>query len=81
LRSSGTWWHKHFADILHDLGFNQCKVQPDIWMCWQDSNYEYIAVYVDNFAKASNNPSKIVKDLEEQHSFILKGTGALVTFH
>jgi Reverse transcriptase (RNA-dependent DNA polymerase) len=80
LRSSGARWHKHFADILHDLGFTQCKMEPDIWMRKQSDHYEYFAVNVDDLAIASKDPNKIVQDLQNQHDLKLKGTGPL-KFH
>jgi Reverse transcriptase (RNA-dependent DNA polymerase) len=67
LRSSGACWHDHFADILHDLGFNKCRMKPDIWIRQQETYYNNIAVYVDDLAIASKIPSKIIKDLEEIH--------------
>jgi Reverse transcriptase (RNA-dependent DNA polymerase) len=43
LRSSGLCWHQHFADVLHSLGFKQCKSEGDIWMRLNGDIYEYVA--------------------------------------
>lgn len=32
LRTSGARWHEHFADTLHNLGFEPSKADSDIWM-------------------------------------------------
>jgi hypothetical protein len=39
-----------------------------------------IAVYVDDLLIAARNPNEIVKVLQENHKFKLKGVGAL-TYH
>jgi Reverse transcriptase (RNA-dependent DNA polymerase) len=65
LRSSGSRWHEHFADILHDMEFTQCKMEPDVWMRRQTSHYEYIAVYVDDLAISSKDPDKSSKNLKK----------------
>jgi hypothetical protein len=38
---------------------------------------EYIAVYVDDLLIAAKEPLSIIKVLEDQHQFKLKGTGPL----
>ena len=60
LRSSGARWHGKFSDVLRKEGFVPCKAEPDIWICQNGDQYEYVAVYVDDLIFA-------VKDL---HSFI-----------
>jgi Reverse transcriptase (RNA-dependent DNA polymerase) len=79
LRSSGARWHDKFGDILKDIGFQQCRMEPDIWMrIGEDQlHYEYIAVYVDDVAIASKNPGKIVDILANNHGIKLKSTGPL----
>jgi hypothetical protein len=39
--------------------------------------YEYIAVHADDLLISAKEPSSIIKALEEQHKFKLKGTGPL----
>jgi Reverse transcriptase (RNA-dependent DNA polymerase) len=70
LRSSGLRWHKKLADILHDIVFQQCKAESNIWMRKKLNVYEYIAVYVDDLAIAAIDPVEIID----------KGVGPLV-FH
>jgi Reverse transcriptase (RNA-dependent DNA polymerase) len=40
LRSLGARWHENFADILHDMGFTQCKMEPGIWIRDKTTHYE-----------------------------------------
>jgi Reverse transcriptase (RNA-dependent DNA polymerase) len=49
LQSSGLRWHEKFADILRDIGFQQCRAESDIWMRKKENVYEYITVYVDDY--------------------------------
>ena len=80
LRSSGARWHERFYLVLKEMGFEPCRAEPDIWMRPKDGIYEYIAVYVDDLAIASRNPTEIVQMLEKKYNFKLKGTGP-ITFH
>jgi Reverse transcriptase (RNA-dependent DNA polymerase) len=62
------------------MGFIPSKAEADIWMRESNNLYEYIAVYVDELLIAARNPKAIVRKLEEQHKFKLKGVGPL-TYH
>ena len=77
LRTSGLCWHQRFADVLRSMGFTPCKAENDIWMRCANDVYEYLAVYVDDIMIAAHNPEEIVKSLETQHHFKLKGIGSL----
>jgi Reverse transcriptase (RNA-dependent DNA polymerase) len=86
LRSSGARWHDKFADCLRELGFQQCKAEPDIWIRENNGTYEYIAVYVDDLAIAMKNPQEFIQVLTDRYKFKLKGTGPIdvhlgMTFH
>ena len=78
LRTSGLRWHERLADCLRNMGFEPCKMEPDIWMrpCGED-HYEYIAVYVDDLLIASKDPKRIIDVSTNKHSFKLKGTGPI----
>jgi Reverse transcriptase (RNA-dependent DNA polymerase) len=80
LRSSGARWHDRFADCITELGFFQCKSEPDIWMRRVGDIYEYVAVYVDDLALAMKSPKAFVDILENKHKFKTKGTGP-INFH
>ena len=80
LRTSGVRWHERLADCLRGMGFKPCWAEPDIWLRRSDDLYEYIAVYVDDLAIASKDPSSIVNILTGVHKFKLKGTGT-IQFH
>ena len=77
LRTSGLRWHERFAAVLKELGFFQCKIEPDIWMRPHGNVYEYIAVYVDDLALVMKNPKGFVALLEQKYKFKFKGTGPI----
>ena len=33
LKSSGAAWHAHLANTLHELQFQSCLADPDVWLC------------------------------------------------
>ena len=77
LKSSGLRWHEKLADTLRDMGFKPSKAESDIWMRENVGIYEYIAPYVDDLCIAAKNPEEIIKILEKQHGYKLKGTGPI----
>jgi hypothetical protein len=66
LRSSGLYWHQHFANVL------PCKSEADIWICLNNGIYEYVAVYVDDLLIAANDPSYVKNALCDQYQFRIK---------
>ncbi len=77
LRTSGLHWHEHFADCLHDMGFQLSKAKPNIWMWHNGGIYLYIGIYVDDIAVAAKNPKAINDMLQGKYQFKLKGTGPI----
>ena len=57
-RSGGACWHGTLFDILQQKDFKPSKADPDIWMKWSKdgTQYEYIAVYVDDLAICMQDP-------------------------
>jgi hypothetical protein len=49
---SGARWHDMCADFGRELGFFPRKAEPNIWMRRKGNTYEYVAIYVDDFAIA-----------------------------
>jgi hypothetical protein len=47
LRSSGTRWHDHVTDTLHDMEYLTCKADPDVWLKHCKMHCENVCVYVD----------------------------------
>jgi hypothetical protein len=45
-----------------------------------NNQYEYIAIYADDLAIATENPKEFTDVLENKHKFKLKGTGPII-FH
>jgi hypothetical protein len=80
LRTSGLRWHEKFSVCLRKMGFEPCKAEPDIWMRRRGEFYEYVGVYVDDLAIVSKDPGAIVKTLQDEYKFKLKGTGT-IAFH
>ena len=48
LRSSGLCFHEKLSKVLCKFGFEQCRVDLDLWMCDANNKWEYIVVYVDD---------------------------------
>ena len=80
LKSSGLRWHERFADVLREMGFFPSRAEPDIWMRDRGDHYEYIGVYVNDLLIVRREADKIIKSLEQDYNFKLKGSGS-VTFH
>jgi predicted protein tyrosine phosphatase len=47
LKTSVARYHKHLAESLLRLVFNNTKNEPDSWMIDKSSHYLYLATYVD----------------------------------
>ena len=75
LRSSGASWHRRLADVLRDMGYFQCKADPDVWMKDMGTHYNYVLVYVDDLMHISNNAKEFFEILEKVYKFHLKGVG------
>jgi len=80
LKSSGKRWAYRLAEVLRQMGFIPCKMEPEVWMRDMKDHYEYIGTYVDDLAVASKKPEDIMYELTEKHKFKLKGVGPL-TYH
>ena len=79
LVTSGARWHDKLYDVLQEMGFKPCKIEPDIWFKLNEEHgvYEYIAVYVDDLAIAAKNPKEICDTFTEKFKFKLKGVGPI----
>jgi hypothetical protein len=80
LRTRGKRWSERLADCLREMGFEQCKAEPDIWIRRNGNVYEYIGTYVHDMCPASTDPMDITQMLEEDYNFKHKGTGP-IAFH
>ena len=78
-RSGGACWHDKFFDILHHMGFKPSRADPDIWMksSKDASQYEYIAVYVDDLAICMKDPKTFCDTLKEKDKLKLKEVGPI----
>ena len=73
LRTSGARYHERFADTLRDLGFIQCKNEPDLWMKDMKTHYEYVCVYVDDLLAIMKDPQLFFDTLVKKYKYKLKG--------
>ena len=80
LKFSGARWHDKLSDVLRKEGFVPCKAEPDIWMCQNGGQYEYVAVYVDDLAFAVKDPHSFIQILRKKYQFKIKVAGPL-KFH
>jgi hypothetical protein len=67
LKSSGARWHAHFETTLHTLGFVPTRFDHDVWikMRADNSGYDYISTYVDDFLITAKDPWEYMKKLQE----------------
>ena len=63
LNSSGKRWAETQHDILKDMDFTPSRADQCIWLKKNTklNLYEYIAVYVDDFCIAAQDPREIIK--------------------
>jgi hypothetical protein len=80
LRTSGARWHDRLADVLRDMGYFQCKADPDLWILDGNTHYEYVLVYVDDLMCIGKNPQQFFDALINKYHFKLKGVGT-PTYH
>ena len=72
LRSAGATWHRTFAAVMDDMGFEACKADRDVWMraatkADGTEYYEYILVYTDDLLAISENPRKLLETIGEAY--------------
>ena len=72
LKSSGLCWYERFAIDLHEMGFLQCKADPEVWMRDKGNHYEYVSVFVNDLKVASKDPKSIIKMLTNEYKVKLK---------
>ena len=77
LKSSGAAWHAHFSETLTALKFEPCRADFDVWKRPAikkngEPYYEYVLVYVDDLIHVSEEPAVLMKQLQEEHKYILK---------
>jgi hypothetical protein len=67
LKSSGAQWHTHFAKTLYTMGFQPTRFDNDVWLKKRPDNsgYDYISTYVDDFLITAKDPWLYVKKLQE----------------
>jgi Reverse transcriptase (RNA-dependent DNA polymerase) len=80
LKSSGASYRAHFAKTLIELGLTACKADPDGWMrpakkTNGDEYYEYILTYMDDCLIVSQEPGRIINNLEQEYKYKLKDVG------
>ncbi len=70
LKSSGAAWRSHFAEVLHDLGYQSSLADPDVWYRAETKPdgfeyYAYVLVYVDDILVISHNPTSTMQALSK----------------
>ena len=77
LKSSGLRWSLRIHDVMLQLNFRPCKADPCVWLREMKDKYKYIAIYVDDLLIASEEPQKIIQDLNDKFKLKIKGDGLL----
>ena len=81
LRTSVLLWNETLADCPRGMGFEPCKMEPDIWFRPHgEDHYECINIYVYDLLIMSKYPKSTIDFLTNEHSFKLKGTGP-ISYH
>ena len=79
LYGSGLGWSQKLHDIMVDMGFSPCKADPCVWLrkakC--PTNYEYVAIYVDDLLITCTCASEFIHTLKRKHNLKMKGDGPL----
>jgi hypothetical protein len=73
LKTSAARFHEHLIESLLTLGFKKTKHDPDLWMVYKSSHYEYLATYVDDILIWSKDPMAVIKALEK--TYMLNSVG------
>ena len=80
LRASELRWHERLSDCLRNMGFEPCKMEPDIWLRDCEHHCEHTAVCADDLLTASKDPNSAVNILTTKYKFKLKGTSP-ISYH
>ena len=85
LKSVGASWHAHLAAVLHDMGFQSCLADLDVWLhasTMEDGTkyYEYVLVYIDDILTISKDPAKVISYLLEVEHLKTKDLGTLTWY-
>jgi hypothetical protein len=70
----------HLLIPYGDMGFKQCKADPDLWLQDCSTCYEYVCVYVDDLMMIGMDPGAFFTVLTDSYNFRLKGVGP-TTYH
>jgi hypothetical protein len=74
-RTSGARWHDRFAEVMYLMGFSPCKANPDVWMRYCNTPYEYVLVCVDDIMFIGKEPHHFFDSFINDHGSKLKGVG------
>jgi hypothetical protein len=73
LKTSAARFHEHLSESILRLGFKKTKHDPDLWIVDKSSNYEYLAMCVDDILIWRKYPMVVKKSLEK--TYMLKSVG------
>ena len=61
----------------YDSSSDPAKADPCVWLTEMKDKSKYIAIYVDDLLRASEEPQKIIQDLKDKFMLKIKGDGPL----
>lgn len=66
LKTSGNRWHAHFASTLYKMDFIPTRFDPNVWIKKRSDNsgYDYISTYVDDFLITAKDPWPYMEHLQ-----------------
>ncbi|MEM1007622.1 MAG: reverse transcriptase domain-containing protein [Myxococcota bacterium] len=74
LRASNAAFGELLSSVLRNLGWQPSRADPKLWYRDENSNYDYLATYVDDLIFFSKDPHACIAEVQE--TFELKGVGA-----
>ena len=85
LKSSGARWHEHMAHTLRDMGYANCRADPDVWMKARakptgEEYWEYVLIYSDDILVLSHDPRSVMDDLTKAYTLKAGSIGPPTTY-
>jgi hypothetical protein len=67
LHTAGARWHDWFSHTLQIMDFTPCNADPDVWLKYCDTHYEFVCVYVADLSMVmSKDPQALFDALTQK---------------
>jgi hypothetical protein len=80
LKSSGASWHAMLSQTMHDLKYERCKADHDVWMPPavkpdRFEYYEYVLIFVDDILHLYHSPKDTMGTLAKLYELTESSVG------